>query len=85
VLSPGVRVNSYCEVEHSILFPHVSVGRHCRIRRAIIDRGVQIPERAEIGLDPEQDRANGFVLTEGGIVVVDHAPQPVRVLTGAHT
>ncbi|MBI3693555.1 MAG: glucose-1-phosphate adenylyltransferase [Acidobacteria bacterium] len=71
ILSPGVRVNSYCEVEHSILMPHVVVGRHSRIRRAIIDRQVEIPERTEIGFDPEQDRANGYVVTEEGIVVVD--------------
>jgi glucose-1-phosphate adenylyltransferase len=70
VLSPGVRVNSYCEVEYSILLPHVKVGRHCRIRRAIIDRGVTLPEGTSIGYDLEQDRARGFTLTEGGIVVV---------------
>ena len=45
VLSPGVRVNSYCEVEYSILLPHVRVGRHSRIRRAIIDRDVDLPGR----------------------------------------
>jgi len=70
VLSPGVRVNSYCEVEYSILLPHVKVGRHCRIRRAIIDRGVTLPEGTVIGYDQEQDRARGFTMTEGGIVVV---------------
>ncbi len=85
VLSPGVRINSYCEVEHSILLPLVSVGRHSRIRRAIIDRGVQLPERTEIGFDPEADRANGFVVTESGIVVVDHAPQTQNVLAGMQT
>ena len=82
VLSPGVRVNSYSEVEHSILFPHVTVGRHSRLRRAIVDRGVQVPEYAEIGFDPEQDRENGFVVTDSGIVVVDHAPQMERALAG---
>ena len=82
VLSPGVRVNSYSEVEHSILFPHVTVGRHSRLRRVIVDRGVQVPEYAEIGFDPEQDRQNGFVVTDSGIVVVDHAPQMQRALAG---
>jgi glucose-1-phosphate adenylyltransferase len=42
VLSPDVRVNSYSLVERSILFPHVVIGRHCLIRNAIIDRGIQI-------------------------------------------
>jgi glucose-1-phosphate adenylyltransferase len=82
ILSPGVRVNSYCEVEHSILFPLVTVGRHSRLRRVIIDRGVILPEYTEIGFDAEQDRQNGFVVTESGIVVVDHAPQPQHALAG---
>jgi glucose-1-phosphate adenylyltransferase len=73
VLSPGVRVNSYCEVEYSILLPHVKVGRHCRIRRAIIDRGVSLPENTVIGYDREDDEARGFTLTESGIVVVPAA------------
>jgi len=71
VLSPGVRINSFCQVEHSILFSHVTVGRHSRIRRAIIDRDVDLPEYTEIGYDPVQDRSHGYVLTESGIVVVD--------------
>src|SRR5438094_5358834 len=41
VLSPGVRVNSYCEVENSILLPGVEIGRYSRIRRAIINTGVK--------------------------------------------
>ena len=69
VLSPDVRVNSYTEVDQSILFSHVSVGRHCRIRRAIIDRDVKLPEGTTIGLDAEADRQRYFV-TETGITVV---------------
>src|SRR6184192_2589971 len=69
VLSPDVRVNSYTEVDSSILFSHVNVGRHCRIRRAIIDRDVHIPEGTTIGFDPEADRQKYFV-TETGITVV---------------
>jgi glucose-1-phosphate adenylyltransferase len=69
VLSPNVRVNSYAEVESSILFSHVDIGRHCRIRRAIIDRDVHIPEGTVIGYDTESDRQKYFV-TESGITVV---------------
>jgi len=70
VLSPGVRVNSYCEVEYSILMPKVEIGRYSRIRRAIIDSGARIPESSSIGFDPEADRAAGYTVTESGIVVV---------------
>jgi glucose-1-phosphate adenylyltransferase len=70
VLSPGVRVNSYCEVEYSILMPNVEIGRYGRIRRAIVDVGVKLPESTVIGFDPEEDRAKGYTVTEAGIVVV---------------
>lgn len=69
VLSPDVRVNSYSEVDQSILFSHVSVGRRCHIRKAILDRDVHIPEGTMIGFDPEADRQRYFV-TESGITVV---------------
>ncbi len=69
VLSPDVRVNSYSEVEDSILFSHVSVGRRCRIRKAILDRDVHVPEGTTIGYDAEADRQRYFV-TESGITVV---------------
>jgi glucose-1-phosphate adenylyltransferase len=70
VLSPGVRVNSYCEVDYSILMPEVEIGRYSRVRRAIINTGVKIPESSVVGYDPEADRAAGYYTTECGIVVV---------------
>jgi glucose-1-phosphate adenylyltransferase len=69
VLSPDVRVNSFSEVDSSILFSHVDIGRHCRIRRAIIDRNVHLPEGTVIGYDSDADRQRYFV-TESGITVV---------------
>jgi glucose-1-phosphate adenylyltransferase len=69
VLSPDVRVNSYSDVDASILFTHVNIGRHCKVRKAIIDRDVHIPEGTTIGYDAEADRQRYFV-TESGITVV---------------
>ncbi len=69
VLSQDVRVNSYSEVDSSIVFSHVNIGRHCRIRRAIIDRDVQLPEGTVIGYDANEDKKNYFV-TPGGLTVV---------------
>ena len=69
VLSPGVRVNSYCEVEYSILMPGAEIGRYSRVRRAIVGTGVKIPESSSIGFDLESDRAKGYHVTESGIVV----------------
>ncbi len=70
VLSPDVRVNSFCEVGYSILMPNVSIGRNARVRRAIVNTGIAVPESAVIGFDPQADRDAGYTVTEGGITVV---------------
>ncbi len=70
VLSPGVRVNSYCEIENSILLPGATVGRYARISNAIVDSGVHIEEGAVVGSDFEASRDSGYLVTEGGVVVV---------------
>ncbi len=70
VLSPGVRVHSFCEVEYSILMPNAVICRKARVRRAIVNTGVTVPESAAIGFDAEADRAQGYTITEGGITVV---------------
>ncbi len=69
VLSPGVRINSFARVEKSILMHRVEIGRHCRIRKTIIDKEVFVPPGTEIGYDPEKDRRR-FTVSEGGVVVV---------------
>ncbi len=69
VLSPDIRVNSYSNVVESVLFNRVNIGRHCRIRRAIIDKGVNVPEGTIIGYDHEEDKKRFFV-SPGGIVVI---------------
>jgi glucose-1-phosphate adenylyltransferase len=76
ILSPNVRINSYADVESSILFDGVHVGRHSRIRRTIVDKDVRIPENSIIGYDLEQDRRRGFTVTEQGIVVIAKAELP---------
>lgn len=70
ILSPRVRVNSYAKISGSILFDGVSVGRGAILQRAIVDKDVEIPEGAQIGVDPIADAARGLTVTEGGIVVV---------------
>ncbi len=69
VLGPRVRINSFSEVEASVLLDEVSVGRHARIRRAIIDKNVVIPPGTEIGFDLDRDRQR-FYVSPGGVVVI---------------
>lgn len=69
VLSQDVRVNSYSDIESSVIFTHVTIGRHCRIKRAIIDRDVKIEDGTVIGYDLNEDRKRYFVTTSGLTVV----------------
>ena len=69
LLFSSVRVHSYGRIESSVLLPEVEVGRRCRIRRAVIDRGCRIPEGTIIGEDPAAD-ARRFRVTQKGIVLV---------------
>ena len=80
MLSPGVRVNSFCEIDRSILMPNARIGRNSRVRRAIIDSDVELPEGSRVGYDAQEDRGNGFLVTESGITVV---PGPSQELTRA--
>tara|TARA_R110002049_G_scaffold4601_4_gene31988 strand:+ start:273770 stop:275029 length:1260 start_codon:yes stop_codon:yes gene_type:complete len=75
VLGSNVRINSYAHIEDSILFDDVEVGRRCKIRRAIIDKGVEIPPETCIGYDPAADAARGFTVTDSGIVVIARGEQ----------
>ena len=70
VLSPWVVVHSWAEVTGSVLMNNVKVGRNAVVRNAIVDKNVVIPEGARVGVDPDEDRARGFVVSEGGITVV---------------
>ena len=69
VLSNRVRVNSFSHIEESVLFENVVIGRHARIRRAVIDKDVEIPAGTEIGYDLAEDRKRWHV-SEGGVVVI---------------
>jgi len=70
VLSPGVRVNSWAEVEQSVILHNVHIGRSAVVRDAIIDKNVVVPPEAQVGVDKEYDRARGFAVSPGGITVV---------------
>jgi glucose-1-phosphate adenylyltransferase len=70
VLSPGVRVNSWSRVERAILLHNTKIGRNAVVENAILDKNVEVPEGAVIGVDKDHDRARGFVVSEGGITVV---------------
>jgi len=70
ILGRNTFIHSYSEVTNSILMDHVDVGRGARIRRAIIDKDVQVPSEIEIGYNLERDKERFYVDEESGIVVI---------------
>jgi glucose-1-phosphate adenylyltransferase len=78
VLSRGVRVHTGALVEDSIILDNCDIGRRAKIRRAILDKNVRIPEGGTIGYDLEQDRKLHHV-TESGIVVVEGVRSQVEI------
>ena len=80
VLGRGVRVHSGAYVEDSIIFDNCDIGRRARVRRAILDKNVRVPEDATIGYDLERDRQL-YHVTESGIVVIEGHRSLVDVAT----
>ena len=78
VLGRGVRVHSYASVDRCVLFDNCDIGRGAQVRRAILQKNVQVPPGTKIGFDPEADRRR-YHVTETGIVVVEGGRSPIHV------
>ncbi|WP_459176793.1 glucose-1-phosphate adenylyltransferase [Ewingella americana] len=72
VLFPRVRVNSFCNIDSTILLPDVNIGRSCRLRKCVIDRACHIPEGMVIGENADED-SKRFYRSEDGVVLVTRA------------
>ena len=70
ILGRGVRVHAGAEVEGCVIMDNCDIGRRAKLRRAILDKNVRIPEAATVGYDLEADRARGWHVTDTGIVVI---------------
>jgi len=69
LLFSDVRVDERSQIEGSVILPHVDIGKGCRIARAIVDEGCQVPDGMQIGLDRQAD-SQRFLVTESGVVLV---------------
>ena len=78
VLGRGVRIHAGASVEDSVILDNCDIGRHAKVRRAILDKNVRVPADSTIGYDVEQDRELYYV-TETGIVVVEGNRSPVDI------
>jgi glucose-1-phosphate adenylyltransferase len=77
VLGRSVFVHSYSQVEDSVVMDYCEIGRSARVRRAILDKNVQIADGDEIGYNLARDRER-FHVTDSGIVVIPKAPKRER-------
>jgi len=75
ILGQNVFVHSFAEVDDSVIMDGCRIRRHARVRRAIIDKFIEIPEGETIGFDLERDRER-FTVTESGIVVIPKGSRP---------
>ncbi len=82
VVGRGVRVNTGALVESCVIMDNCDIGRRAKLRRAILDKNVRIPQDATVGYDLEADRARGWHVTDSGIVVIgrEHSSVPVAAL-----
>jgi glucose-1-phosphate adenylyltransferase len=78
VLGRGVKVHTGAVVEDSIVFDGCDIGRKSRVRRAILDKNVKVPEGEAIGFSLARDRELYYV-TESGIVVVEGVHSQVEL------
>jgi len=69
MLFSGVYVHSFANIEDSMILPNVQVGRHCVLKKCIIDKNSELPDGTVIGVDPEQDKKR-FRVTDSGITLV---------------
>jgi glucose-1-phosphate adenylyltransferase len=79
VLGRGVRIHTGALVEGCVIMDNCDIGRHAKVRRAILDKNVRVPEGATVGYDLDADRARGWHVTDSGIVVIgrEHSTVPV--------
>ena len=82
VLGRGVHVHTGALVEGCVIMDNCDIGRHAKVRRAILDKNVRIPQNTTVGYDLDADRARGWHVTDSGIVVIgrEHSTVPVAAM-----
>ena len=70
VLSPNVRVAENSKVDRSVLLSNVRIGKTAIVRNAILDKNVVVEDRAQIGVNRQDDLDRGFTVSDAGITVV---------------
>jgi glucose-1-phosphate adenylyltransferase len=69
VVGPFVRVDDFAHVQDSVIFENVAIGKHVKIKNAIVDANINIPDETQIGYNIEEDKKRFFVSPENIVVV----------------
>ncbi len=80
IIGRGVRIHTGAVVEDSVIFDNCDIGRHAKVRRAILDKNVKIPAGTEVGYNLDKDRKKHYV-TDTGIIVVEGHHSTVDIAT----
>jgi len=80
VLGRGVKIHTGVHVEDSIIFDNCDIGRHAKVRRAILDKNVKIPPGTRVGYNLEEDREK-YHVTDSGVVIIEGHQSTVDIAT----
>jgi len=69
LLFSSVTVNECSLIDSSVILPDVSIGKNCRIRHAIIEKGCEIADDTVIGENREDDERRFFISPNGVVLV----------------
>jgi glucose-1-phosphate adenylyltransferase len=69
LLFSDVRVNSYCNIEDSVILPNVDISRDVTLKRVIVDKNCKIPDGLVVGINPEEDRQR-FHVSPNGVTLI---------------
>ena len=79
ILGRSIRVHTCAHVEGCVIMDNCDIGRHAKVRRAILGKNVRVSQSTLIGYDLDADRAHGWHVTDSGIVVIEGERSTVPV------
>ena len=69
LLFSNVVIKEGSSLRDCVVLPDVEIGRHCRLRKVVVDKFCRIPDNTVIGEDPQRD-GERFHLSAGGVLLV---------------
>jgi glucose-1-phosphate adenylyltransferase len=70
VLGANVTVLPGANLDRCVIMDNCRIGAGAVLKNVILDKNIVVPAGAKIGVDPDDDRDRGFVVSKGGITVL---------------